>query len=195
MTPHAKAELSLLPQSLAVPVRQALIAKGFIHTPAETTTDRAIPRLLVVGTILPTRRSEHFLDTNDSQWWEVVESTLAAVFEQLQKVPLMAENGGGRVILVTDDLGISADAGRSVESTVGAAAIAMTKSLAREFGPRAVSANAVAVQADLLHSEDRCGGEYSDQVAQSVAFLADPDLSHLTGQIIPCNHATVRGRA
>lgn len=183
-------ELAQLPDVLAAPIGGALVA---MHWPEPPITDtRTVPRVLVVGVVPQSQQAETFLDADPSEWWDTIETTLACAFESLQMAPLMAENGGGRVVLVVDDAGICGAAGRSAESALGGAGIAMTKSLAREFSPRGVSVNAAAIQSDLLHGPD--AERYRNRVAQLVAFLADPELEHLTGQIIPCNNAIIRSR-
>lgn len=183
-------ELAQLPVVLAAPISDALIA---MHWPEPPVTDaRTVPRVLVVGVMPPPQEAAAFLDTDSTEWWDTMETTLACAFESLHMAPLMAENGGGRIVLVVDDAGICGAAGRSAESALGGAGIAMTKSLAREFSPRGVSVNAAAVQSGLLHGSG--AGNYRIRVGQLVAFLADPELEHLTGQIIPCNNSTIRSR-
>jgi NAD(P)-dependent dehydrogenase (short-subunit alcohol dehydrogenase family) len=193
VTTTTDAELSLLPDDLAAAVAGALTGVGLqcssqpLGTPA-----RSAPRVLIIGVLPPAQEAQRFLDTDQSTWWDVVETTLESAFERLQRVNHMADNGGGRVVLVANDAGVCGDAGRSIESALGGAAIAMTKSLAREFGPGGVSVNAVAVQTDLLNGLSAEG--YGIKVAQTVAFLADPELEHLTGQIVACNNSTIRTR-
>ncbi|MDH6195420.1 NAD(P)-dependent dehydrogenase (short-subunit alcohol dehydrogenase family) [Mycobacterium frederiksbergense] len=185
-------ELAHLPEILAAPISAALTtmrgdAPGL--SVAETAT---APIVLVVGLLPQHLEDEAFLDADPSEWWDPIETTLVSAFESLQTTSLMAEHGGGRVVLVADDAGICGTANRSVQSALGGAAIAMTKSLAREFSPRGVAVNAAAVQSDLLYGP---GAEtYRTQVGQLVAFLADGELTHLTGQIVPCNNSTIRTR-
>ncbi|QRY48011.1 SDR family oxidoreductase [Mycolicibacterium boenickei] len=194
MTTTTDAEIALLPEALTAAVSDALSNRGLqcllpqpVCTPA-----RIAPRVLIVGVMPPAQQAERFLDTDEARWWDVVERTLASAFEQLQCVNRMAENGGGRVVLIANDAGVCGDAGRSIESALGGAAIAMTKSLAREFSPSGVSVNAAAVQTDLLYGLHAEG--YGIKVAQLVAFLADLELEHLTGQIVACNNSTIRAR-
>lgn len=193
MTTTTEAELALLPDDLAASVSAALTNVG-LHCSSQPfgTPARIAPRVLIVGVMPPAQEATRFLDTDHSAWWDVVERTLESAFERLQRVHGMVENGGGRVVLVANDAGVCGEAGRSIESALGGAAIAMTKSLAREFSPRGVSVNAVAVQTDLLASLSVEG--YGTKVAELVAFLADPELEHLTGQIVACNNSTVRAR-
>lgn len=192
MTTTAVAELAHLPAILAAPISEALTSVRS-RSPRPSADDaRAVPRVLVVGMMPDPLEARAFLDTDPATWWEAIETTLASAFESLQAAALMAEHGGGRIVLVADDAGICGTVHRSAESTLGGAAIAMTKSLAREFSPRGVSVNAAAVQSDLL-----CGPgaeTYGSRVGRLVAFLADDELAHLTGQIIPCNNSTIRTR-
>lgn len=189
MSTAADIELAQLPTALAAPISDAIATTPLRSPPSPAADTRTAPAVLVVGVLPNSLDAVAFLDADPSAWWDTVESTLASAFESLQRTSRMAEHGGGRVVLVAADAGISGTADRSVESALGGAAVAMTKSLAREFSPRGVSVNAAAVQSDRLYGP---GAEtYCIKVAQLVAFLADPALEHLTGQIIPCNNATI----
>ncbi|HEX7827870.1 MAG TPA: SDR family oxidoreductase [Mycobacterium sp.] len=190
MTTTTTARLALLAPSLVEPVGDALTAAGLTLMPADAgTRDGATPRVLVLGTMPSPTTREPFLTSDGVPWWDLVESTMVAVFETLRTAHSMAESGGGRIVLVADDRGITSEPGRSMQSTVGAAAIAMTKSLAREFGPKALSTNAVVLRADQLDADT--GGEYAARVASVIAFLADLELPHLTGQVVACQGATI----
>lgn len=185
-------ELALLPQTLVVPVGDALAAAGWgWSVQGDDLAADVVPEVLVLGVMLQSGRAERFLDADPTAWWDGIEETLVSVFQRLERVSAMAAHGGGRVVLVVDDAGVCGGAQKSGDSAVGGAAIAMTKSLAREFSPLGVSVNAAAVQADLLDSTD---GQYPLKVAELIAFLADRELTHLTGQIVPCNRATLRTR-
>ncbi|MUL82256.1 MULTISPECIES: SDR family oxidoreductase [unclassified Mycolicibacterium] len=192
MSTTTDVELAHVPEILAAPINDALTTMR-THSPRSSAADaRTVPRVLVVGMMPDPLEAKAFLDADPAAWWDAIETTLASAFESLKTAALMAEHGGGRIVLVADDAGICGTAHRSAESALGGAAIAMTKSLAREFSPRGVSVNAAAVQSDLLYGP---GAEtYRTQVGQLVAFLADDELAHLTGQIVPCNNSTIRTR-
>lgn len=192
MSTAAAAELAHLPAILAEPVGDALTAMRYRLAQPSAADASSAPSILVIGVMPHDLTAEPFLDADPSAWWDGIEATLVSVFESLRKISVMAEHGDGRVVLVVDDAGICGTSGRSAESAFGGAAIAMTKSLAREFSPRGVSVNAAAVQSALLYGP---GAEaYGIQVARLVAFLADGELAHLTGQIVPCNTSTIRTR-
>jgi NAD(P)-dependent dehydrogenase (short-subunit alcohol dehydrogenase family) len=193
VTTKIDAEIALVPEALADAIGDALASQGLqCPSPPFDTPARAAPRVLVVGMMPPAQDARTFLDTDQSTWWDGIERTLDSAFERLQRVHGVAENGGGRVVLVANDAGVCGEAGRSVESALGGAAIAMTKSLAREFSPRGVAVNAVVVQTDLLNGPG--AEDYAVKVAQVIAFLADLDLEHLTGQILACNNSNIRTR-
>jgi NAD(P)-dependent dehydrogenase (short-subunit alcohol dehydrogenase family) len=192
VTATAEAELALLPEDLADPISAALTNMGLqCSSQPFGISARIASRVLIVGVLPPALEAKRFLDTDQSAWWDLVERTLGSAFERLQRIHDLVENGGGRVVLVVNDAGICGEPGRSIESAIGGAAIAMTKSLAREFSPKGVSVNAVAVQTNPLASGDE---RYGTKVAELVAFLAGLELEHLTGQIVACNNSTIRAR-
>jgi len=185
-------EFALLPETLETPVREALAAAGLGRcVRSEDVHADTVPKVLVLGVLGTPLKAESFLDSDPAAWWDRIETALVSVFERLERVSAMAAHGGGRLVLVVDDAGVCGTADRSTGSALGGAAIAMTKSLAREFSPLGVAVNAVAVQSHLLEHPD---GSYPMEVAETITFLADAELDHLTGQIVACNAATLRTR-
>lgn len=105
----------------------------------------------------------------------------------------------GRIINITSVAGISGNAGQSNYSASKAGMIGLTKSLAREIGPRGITVNAIApgfVPTDLTNDliEDlgdtiiemtsmRRLGTPVD-VAHLTTFLASDQSSFITGQVI-----------
>ncbi|OPC79550.1 hypothetical protein B4N89_00040 [Embleya scabrispora] len=180
-----------LPAEVGRAATQVLSARGGrVTSPADV--DVPAPDLFVIGTTEPGPAAD-FADTDPVNWWAAVERRLSALFALAQAAGRdLAAAGGGRIVLVLDARGLAGEAGATVDATVGSAAIALTKSLARELGPVGVAVNAVAVSASPQ-------GGFTEptphHVAQTIAFLGDPDLPSLTGQIVPCTGGTVRTRA
>jgi 3-oxoacyl-[acyl-carrier protein] reductase len=86
-----------------------------------------------------------FLEIDDEEWERVMRTDLFGAFYTCQAVlPQMLERGSGSIVNVASRLGQIGFAGVAHYATAKAALIGLTKSLAREFGPRGIRVNAVA---------------------------------------------------
>jgi len=106
----------------------------------------------------------------------------------------------GRLIFISSVVGLYGSAGQANYAASKAGLVGLARSLARELGSRAITANVVApgfVDSDMtaVLSEERKSAIMSavplrryaaaDEVAGAVAFLAGPDAAYITGAVIP----------
>lgn len=146
------------------------------------------------------RKDNLLLWMEDEQWDDVLDISLGGFFN-VTKVAIgeMIKHKGGRIINIVSLSGIKGMPGQTNYSAAKAAVIGATKSLAQEVGRRGITVNAVApgfIKTDMTEDIDekqfkgliplkRFGT--SEEVANLVGFLASPNSSYITGEVISIN--------
>jgi 2-hydroxycyclohexanecarboxyl-CoA dehydrogenase len=147
-----------------------------------------------------------FLDTDEAFWRRVIAINYEGCLRTTQAVLAgMAERGWGRVVSVSSDAARVGSAREAVYAGAKAGVIAFTKTIAREFARRGVTANAVCpgpTDTQLLHSmaQGTAGAQElvdalaravpmrrlgrPEEVAAGVAFLASERAGFITGQTL-----------
>ncbi|MBF0503788.1 MAG: 3-oxoacyl-[acyl-carrier-protein] reductase [Candidatus Omnitrophica bacterium] len=145
-------------------------------------------------------RDNLLLRLEESDWDEVIKVNLKGVFNVTKVVTkAMLKAKKGKVISISSVIGITGNAGQANYAASKAGVIAFSKSVAREFAQRNITANVVApgyirtdmtakisevMQQKLLeHIPLARFGETSD-VAGVCLFLASPSANYITGQTI-----------
>jgi NAD(P)-dependent dehydrogenase (short-subunit alcohol dehydrogenase family) len=159
-----------------------------------------------------------FGDHDDEDWWKIIDTNLAATFYLIQAVlPGMRRAGGGNIVLITSEWGITGWPEATAYAASKAGLIALTKSLGRELAPENITVNAVApgvtdtpqLQVDADNAKVSLADmhdQYSrgipigrigrpDEIASAVALLARHDIGAFVGQTIQVNGGTTRCRA
>lgn len=136
----------------------------------------------------------------EQAWRDVIDTNLTGAFAYAQAASSqMRERGRGAIVFVSSINGLRGKFGLSNYSASKAALIGLTRTMARELGPRGVRVNAVAPGyirtdltakldprfIDLAAAESALGriGEPED-VAQLVSFLVSERARHITGEVI-----------
>ena len=145
-------------------------------------------------------RDALLLRMSPAAWREVLDVNLTGTYNVTRAAaPLMMRQRRGRIVNVTSVIGLTGNAGQANYAASKAGVIAFTKSVARELGGRAITANAVApgfIETDMTAglSEQvrkemlgriplrRLGA--GEDVAGAVAFLLSPDAAYITGQTL-----------
>jgi len=133
-------------------------------------------------------------------WQQVLDVNLTGTFFFTKAVaPLMMRQKIGRIVNIASVIGLSGNAGQANYAASKAGVIAMTKSVAKELGGRAITCNAVApgfiatdmthdlpeqVKADMLKAIPLKRLGAAEDVAAAVAFLLSEDAAYITGQTI-----------
>ncbi len=147
------------------------------------------------------------LRMKDSDWNDVVETDLSAVF-RLSRMALraMMKARWGRIVNITSVVGEMGNAGQANYAAAKAGVVAMSKSLAREFGSRNITVNCVSpgfidtdmtralseVQRAALLESIPLGrlGSTAD-VAAAVSYLASEGAGYVTGSVLQVNGGMV----
>jgi 3-oxoacyl-[acyl-carrier protein] reductase len=136
----------------------------------------------------------------DDDWDRVLDTNLKGAFLMIRGVARgMMKRRAGRIINMSSVVGLTGNRGQVNYAASKAGLIGLTKSVAKELASRNVLCNAVApgfIETDMTAELTPAARESLQQaialgrlgspedVAGVVAFLAGPDASYITGQVI-----------
>lgn len=137
---------------------------------------------------------------SDAEWHDVLDVNLTGAFNMIRAVaPGMVSQGCGRIVNVTSINGLRGKFGQANYSAAKAGLIGLTKTAARELGPRGITVNAVApgmvltemTLAAPAETRDRALAESllqklaePEDIAQAVLFLLSDAARMITGTVL-----------
>ncbi|HOB76733.1 MAG TPA: 3-oxoacyl-[acyl-carrier-protein] reductase [Phycisphaerae bacterium] len=148
-------------------------------------------------------RDKTFIKMTKSMWDEVLGVNLNGPFNVTHElVGQMIEVGWGRIVNITSIVGQTGNFGQANYAVTKGGLIAFTMTLAREVARKGITVNAVApgfIETDMTKDVPPATLEQvkamtpigrlgkAEEVAAAVAFLASPQASYITGQVLPVN--------
>ncbi len=145
-------------------------------------------------------RDALLLRMSEQQWDDVLTTNLKSAFNYIHAcAPLMMRQRSGSIISLSSVVGESGNAGQANYAASKAGIIALTKSVAKELGPRGIRANAIApgfIDTDMTHALPESMREEwvkmiplrragtVDDVANTALFLASDLSAYVSGQVI-----------
>ena len=140
------------------------------------------------------------LRMSEEQWDAVIGVNLKSAFNYIHAVsPIMMRQRSGSIIGMASVVGQHGNAGQSNYSASKAGMIGLTKSIAKELGPRGVRANCIApgfiisdmtaalpeeVRAEWVKTIPLRRGGTPEDVAGVALFLASDLAAYVTGQVV-----------
>lgn len=149
-------------------------------------------------------KTQKFIESGPEDWKIQIDTCLYGALNCCRNVlPHMLEQGGGRIVSLVGDSSRIGEANISMAATSRGGTIALSKSLAKEFGRNNITVNVVSLGlVQTAHSDaafleknmDKIVRAYPmrrigvpEDVAPMVSFLCADPASWITGQVISVN--------
>ena len=195
-------ELSKTTGRKAIAIHSDVGDYGSVETAVEETV-KTLGRIDILVNNAGITRDNLLLRMNNEEWDKVIRINLTGTFNCTKAIIRgMVKNRSGRIISIASIVAEMGNAGQANYAASKAGIIGFTKSIAREYANRGITANAIApgfIETDMTRalSEDvrknlidqipmsRLGTP--EDVANVVKFLASDDASYITGQVMHVN--------
>lgn len=143
----------------------------------------------------------------EKQWDDVIDTNLKSAYNYIHAVtPIMMRQRSGSIISMSSVVGLNGNPGQANYAASKAGLIAMTKSVAKEVGPRGVRVNCLAPgfietemtnvlsqehKDEFVHMIPMKRAGTPDDVANAAIFLASDLSSYVSAQVLGVNGAMI----
>ena len=140
------------------------------------------------------------LRLKEEDWDAVIDINLKGCFNGIKAVTRpMLKSRSGRIINITSVIGLIGNSGQSNYAASKAGILGLTKSIAKELGPRNITVNAIApgyIQTEMTDSLDQTSKDNlmksiplqrlgkPEEIASLVCFLVSEEAAYITGQTL-----------
>lgn len=183
----------------------AVVIKGDVRNPEDVAAlvDGAVSHFGAVDIFVNNAgvtRDGLMLRMSEDDWDLVMDINLKGAFNCIKAVSRhMMKRRSGSIINIASVVGVTGNAGQANYSASKAGLIGLTKTTAKEFAARGIRCNAVAPGFIATEMTDKLPDDVkqkyfdsiplgkfgtSDDVAETVAFLASDRAGYITGQVI-----------
>jgi 3-oxoacyl-[acyl-carrier protein] reductase len=137
---------------------------------------------------------------NEADWEKVIAVNLSGVFKFTKAViPVMIEQGSGAIINASSVVGLYGNIGQTNYAATKAGVIGLTKSWAKEFGPKGIRVNAIApgfIETDMTSTVPKKVLDIMkektplkklgkpEDIASAYLFLASDDADFINGAVL-----------
>lgn len=145
-------------------------------------------------------RDRTIIKMSDVEWAEVINTNLTGAFNMIRAVaPGMIDSGYGRIVNITSINGLRGKFGQANYAAAKAGLVGLTRTAAKEFGPRGITVNAVAPGMVLTEMTLALPEKYREaalgetlgqklaepaDIAQAVLFLLSDAARMITGEVL-----------
>ena len=190
-------------QGTAASLPDAIAYQADVADPAQVESMvKAIGRVDVLVNNAGAVRDKLLIQMSPPDWEDLIRTDLLSAFATTKAAIMsgMMRARWGRIVNISSIVGLTGNAGQSNYAAAKAGLIGFTKSVAREYGSRNITCNAVApgyVRTELTRGSltDEMVGELirmtpikrealAEEVAATVAFLCSQKAAFITGQVI-----------
>lgn len=137
---------------------------------------------------------------SDSEWQSVIDINLSGTFQcSRSAIKEMMKKRFGRIINISSIIGLTGNAGQANYSASKAGIIGLTKTIAREYGSRNITANCIAPGYIQTQMTDQLSADVKEaflekvyikrlglplDIANAALFLASDLAEYITGQVL-----------